>query len=161
MTGIRLGGRPAKEAQQDDEHPDPTAPDHLMEDGRTMRRVLLLAAVVLLSACGPLIVTEVSEADPGECQDVTAAWSADLAGVTQGAGSPEEALDARRHEDPGDMPAGEPTREAGDDMSVRYVFAASGNYTGNATVIRLEDGWTVESASRCAHRAPADADAAS
>lgn len=131
-----------------------------MEDGRTIRGVLLLAVVVLQSACGPLIVTEVSESHPGECQDVTDAWTADLAGVTQGAASPEEALDARRHEHPGDMPAGEPTWESGDSMRVRYVFAAAGNYTGDATVIRLEDGWAVKSASRCAHRAPEDADAA-
>jgi hypothetical protein len=41
---------------------DPTAPDHLMEDRPTMRGVLLLAVVVPQSACGPLIVTEVSEA---------------------------------------------------------------------------------------------------
>jgi hypothetical protein len=131
-----------------------------MGDGRTMRGVLLLAVVVLQSACGPLIATEVSEADPGECQNVTHAWTADLAGVIQGAASPEEALDARRQEHPGDMPAGEATREAGDSMRVRYVFAAAGNYTGDATVIRLEDGWAVQSASRCAQNAPADADGA-
>jgi hypothetical protein len=131
-----------------------------MAGGPTMRSVLLLAVVVLQSACGPLIVTEVSEAHPGACQDVTDAWTADLDGVTQGAASPEEALDARRHEQPGDMPAGEPTREAGDSMRVRYVFATAGTYTGDATVIRLEDGWAVKSVSRCAHRTPEDPDAA-
>jgi hypothetical protein len=125
-----------------------------------MRSVLLLAVVVLQSACGPLIVTEVSEAHPGACQDVTDAWTADLDGVTQGAASPEEAIDARLHEQPGDMPAGEPTREAGDSMRVRYVFATAGTYTGDATVIRLEDGWAVKSVSRCAHRTLEDADAA-
>lgn len=131
-----------------------------MADRPTMRRVLLLAVVVLQSACGPLIVTEVSEARPSACQDVTDAWTADLTGVTQGAASPEEALDARRNEHPGDMPAGEPTREAGDSMRVRYVFATAGTYTRDATVIRLEDGWAVKSASRCAHRTPEDADPA-
>jgi hypothetical protein len=131
-----------------------------MEAGRIMRGVLFLAVVVLQSACRPLIVTEVSESHPGECQDVTDAWTADLAGVTQGAASPEEALDARRHEHPGDMPGGEPTREAGDSMWVRYVFAAAGSYTGDATVIRLEDGWAVESASRCTDTPPVDADGA-
>jgi hypothetical protein len=131
-----------------------------MADGPAMRGVLLLAVVVLQSACGPLIVTEVSAAHPGACQHVTDAWTADLDGVTQGATSPEEALEARRHEHPGDMPAGEPTREAGDSTWVRYVFATAGTYTGDATVIRLEDGWAVKSASRCAHRTPEDAEPA-
>jgi hypothetical protein len=131
-----------------------------MENGPTMRGLLLLAVVVLQSACGPLIVTEVSEAHPSACQDATHGWTADLDGVTQGAASPREALDARRHEHPADMPAGEPTQESGDSMRVRYVFATAGTYTGDATVIRLEDGWAVKSASRCAHRAPEDADAA-
>jgi hypothetical protein len=131
-----------------------------MKNGRNFRRVLLLTVVALQSACGPLIVTDVSEADPAECQDVTHAWSADLAGVTHGAPSPEAALDTRRHEHPDDMPAGQPSRESGDDMRVRYVFAAAGNYTGEATVIRLEDGWAVASASRCAERAPVDDDPA-
>jgi hypothetical protein len=131
-----------------------------MENGPTLRRVLLLAVVVLRSACGPLIVTEVSKAHPSACRDVTDAWTADLTGVTQGTASPEEALDARRHEHPGDMPAGQPTREAGNCMRVRYVFATAGSYTGDATVSRLEDGWAVKSVSRCAHKTPEDADAA-
>ncbi len=58
------------------------------------------------------------------------------------------------------MPAGNPTREAGDDTRVRYGFATDGHYTGDAIVIRLDDGWAVESASRCAHRALEDDDAA-
>jgi hypothetical protein len=124
------------------------------KDGRTLRLLLLLAVVVLPSACGPLTVTDVSEANPGECQDVTDTWTADLHGVTQGEASPEEALEARRHDDPGGMPAGNPTREAGDDTRVRYVFADAGSYTGDATVIRLDDGWAMKSASRCASKAP-------
>jgi hypothetical protein len=127
-----------------------------MEGVRTLRGVLMLAVVLLQSACGLLIATEVSEADLGACQNVTEAWTADLAGVTQGAASPEEALDARRQEHPDDLPAGEPTREAGDSERVRYVFAAAGNYTGDVTVIRLKDGWAVKSASRCAQKAPVD-----
>jgi hypothetical protein len=130
------------------------------KDSRTLRRMLLLTVVVLQSACGPLFVTEVSEANPGECQEVTDTWTVDLDGATQGAASPVEALEARRHDDPGGMPAGNPTREAGDDTRVRYVFATDGSYTGDAIVIRLDDGWAVESASRCAHRALEDADAA-
>jgi hypothetical protein len=118
-----------------------------------MRHLLLLIVVVLQSACTPLFVTEVSEANAGECQQVTNAWTIDLADVTHGAASPEEALDARRREDPGGMPAGEPTRESGNDRRVRYAFADAGSYTGDATVIRLEDGWAVEAASSCAPRA--------
>lgn len=72
-------------------------------------------------------------------QEVTDTWTVDLDGVTQGTASPEEALEARRHDDPGGMPAGNPTREAGDDTRVRYVFATDGNYTGDAIVIRLDD----------------------
>jgi hypothetical protein len=132
-----------------------------MKDRPTMRGVLLLAVVALQSTCGPLIVTEGSEAHPGACQDVTDAWTADLDGVTQGAASPQEALDARRRAHPGDMPAGEPTREAGDSMRVRSVFATAGTYTGDPTIIRLEDGWAVKSASHCTHRTPEDADPAS
>ncbi len=48
-----------------------------MQNGRN-RGVLLLTVVALQSACGPLIVTEVSEANPVECQDVTDTWTVDL-----------------------------------------------------------------------------------
>jgi hypothetical protein len=119
-----------------------------------MRHLLLLIVVVLQSACTPLFITEVSEADADECQQVTDAWTVDVGDVTHGAASPEEALDARRRDDPGGIPAGEPTRESGNDRRVRYVFADAGDYTGDATVIRLEDGWAVKSASTCAPRAP-------
>lgn len=114
-----------------------------------MRWVLVLTAVVLLSACGPLTVTEVSDAGPGECEDITEAWTAALAEDAEGAASPDEALDARLDEDPSDMPSGEPTREAADDTRARYVFTDGAGYAGEATVIRLEGGWVVESASRC------------
>jgi uncharacterized protein YceK len=112
---------------------------------------MLLAVVVLLSGCGPLTSTEVSNAGPEECPDVTEAWTVDLAADTPGAPTASEAIEELR-DDEGlglPLPRGEPDERILGDDRVRFVFTEDGRYTGEAMAIRLEGGWVVESAERC------------